>query len=312
MEEAERWFGRMGRESLSAEDHRAFDDWRARPEHAAAYAQIERVWDQFGRLQGEPDLDRLMGQVGKGSKMGPAHLTWTLAASVAVCVLGVAWVANRGDMLDKTYATEFGQRSIVQLGDGSQVVMNSDTRLKVRFAADRRSITLRHGEALFTVVRDPARPLTVTAGDSTVTALGTRFQVRNERAGVIVTLLEGKIAVDREDTREHLRLKPGEQVKFTQEKPSMERRRVNPDVASSWTSGRLQFEDTPLAEVLEEVNRYSTTQLQLADASLASMPINGTFDIGNSASVVSALEALWPLEAVRRTGNRVILTRRSE
>ena len=81
-------------------------------------------------------------------------------------------------------------------------------------------------------------------------------------------------------------------------------------MVSSWTTGRLRFKYTPLAEVLEEVNRYSQTRIHLADPSLAAVPVNATFDMGNSASVVSALESLLPVEATLRARNQIVLVKK--
>jgi transmembrane sensor len=314
-EEAQRWFGRMDGEDCTLAERRAFERWRAEPGHAEAFRELETAWDGMGQLQGHPSMQRMIDEARASAPGAPRYFRrpWALAAaaSVAVCALaGIAFVAGRQYVPAKTYTTDFGQRSIVRLDDGSEVVLNSATRLQVRFANDRREFRLKTGEALFTVAQDPTRPFTVTAGDGEVTALGTRFQVRSEAEHVIVTLLEGRIAVDRESLRQRVELHPGEQVRFVEEKPEWLRRRVDPEVAASWTTGRLRFEDTPLSEVLEEVNRYTKIQIRLADSSLARRPINATLDMGNTRAVIAALELLLPLEATTQARNQIVLRKK--
>lgn len=317
MRQAERWFARLDGQDCTPGERRQFERWLEEPEHAQAYAAVEEAWAAAGQLHGDPAIDRLIGQAyhrARRERRVFRHPWLTaLAATVLLTVLaGVAVLATRHYFGAQVYTTAFGQRSTVQLEDGSQVILNSATRLQVRFSGERRQFTLKSGEALFTVAQDPDRPFTVNAGDGEVRALGTRFQLRNEQGRVAVTLLEGRIALDRNATGQLLQLRPGEQVRFVVGDAYLERRNVDPDIVSSWTSGRLRFKDAPLQEVLQEVNRYSKVQIQLADPSLASRPINATLDMGDSSAVMGALELLLPVEAVTAGRNRILLVRRRD
>src|SRR5690606_15701139 len=94
-----------------------------------------------------------------------------------------------------TYSTGIGQRSTVTLQDGSIVELNAQTRIKVAFGAERRSVQLLDGQAIFRVAKDASRPFVVHAGDREIIALGTAFDVRLDPSAMRVTLLEGKVAV---------------------------------------------------------------------------------------------------------------------
>src|SRR3546814_10885657 len=97
------------------------------------------------------------------------------------------------------YATDLGEQRTERLPDGTRIILNTQTAVAVRYSRQRREIALQHGEAMFEVAHDAARPFVVATGDGSVTALGTRFQVRNEGAGAIVTLLEGSVEVRSEE-----------------------------------------------------------------------------------------------------------------
>jgi transmembrane sensor len=315
-EAADRWMGRLHGEETTHPDREAFERWRADPAHASAYEEAARLYGSFQQLQGRADLKRLSERilreteprVGRWSKH---RVPLALAASLVICVLaGGAFLAGRYYLPTESYSTAFGERSTVRLEDGSEVILNSATRLTVRIGNDQRHFTLDQGEAMFAVAQDPTRPFTVSAADGRVTALGTRFQVRSENSEVTVTLLEGRIAVDREEDHQPVQLKLGEQVRFSSGKAGMDRRMVDLDAVSSWVSGRLKFKSSPLTEVLAEVNRYSRTQIHLADTTLASTPVNATFDMGDSASVASALEVFLPVEAVQRQRHEIVLVRK--
>lgn len=315
MADAERWHVRLRAADCTAAERMEFQRWRATSEHAAAYAKTERLWQSFGQLAGRPELEQLSRQVLADTTPQPSILSrrrLAIAASMLVCAISTgAFVALRDPRTPAVvYATQSGERSTIKLADGSQLILNSATEVSVRLSNDARTLVLGEGEAVFNVAHDPSRPFKVIAGDGEVTALGTRFQVRNEGERITITLLEGRVAVDRHTTRQRAQLKPGDQVRFIEGMPEMTRRTVDPGVVSSWTTGRLRFRSTPLAEALDEVNRYSATQIRIADPALANVPISGTFDIGDGMSVVTALEALFPIDATNEGDGEVQLTRR--
>src|SRR3546814_154335 len=95
----------------------------------------------------------------------------------------------------KVYVTSPDERAKVTLADGSVVTLDSDTRMLARIGGERRDITLLAGRALFDVAKDPQRPFVVKAGDRTITALGTLFDVDVSPTELRVTLAEGVVAV---------------------------------------------------------------------------------------------------------------------
>ena len=305
MADAVRWYARLMAPDCTAAERMEFKRWQADAEHATAYAQTELLWQSVGKLAGRPDFDQLSRKILADTAPRPkAHrrrrfvVGTSIAAAILVAVIGgVAFLSLQHEETPTVvYMTKPGERSIVKLADGSQLTLNYATELDVRLGKGVRRITLHRGEALFIVAHDTTRPFKVDAGDGEVTALGTRFEVRSDPQRVAVTLLEGSVAVDRSKDQEHVQLKPGDQVRFTPATP-MTRRTVDAEVVASWSTGRLRFRSTPLAEALDEVNRYSVTQIHIADPTLNSVPISGTFEVGDTASVVAALTALLPVQS---------------
>jgi len=314
MADAERWYARLKAADCKASERMEFQRWQAAPEHAAAYAATEKLWRSLGQLAGRPDLEQLSQQILADTAEHPRS-SWRLiaiAASILIILLGggVFLTIQNRQAPAVVYATQSGERSTIKLADGSQLVLNFATELDVRINKKTRRLALHKGEAIFTVAPDDKRPFKVAAGDGEVTALGTQFQVRNEAKQVAVTLLEGRVAVERPKEREHIQLTPGDQVTFTEAMPEMRQRKVDPEVASSWATGRLLFRSTPLSEALEAVNRYSATQIRIADPALADLPISGTFEVGDGPSVAFALEALLPVRTVKTRDGDVLLRHR--
>src|SRR3546814_14909788 len=116
---------------------------------------------------------------------------------------------------------------------------------------------------MFGVAHDSQRPFRVEAGNGTVTALGTRFQIRREPAQVTVTLLEGSVALERLDSGERRQLTPGDKATYGDAGTPVAVRMVDTAVVSSWTGGRLLFRSTRLADVEAETNRHARQRLKL-------------------------------------------------
>ena len=111
----------------------------------------------------------------------------------------------------------------------------------------------------------------------------------------------------RETRHERRRLAPGERARYTPAGGGIALSRVDPAAALGWTQGRLEFDATPLAEVVAEANRYSTRKLRLGDAALAGMPISGTFRAGNNANIATGLAAVFDLRVGRESDDEIVL-----
>jgi len=194
----------------------------------------------------------------------------------------------------------------VALADGSHLILDTGSRVSVRFTGERRTVALTQGQAMFEVARDAGRPFVVRAGDTEVTALGTRFDVRRSGAGARVILVEGRVAVRKpaaSDTR--WSLSPGQQLLTSAPRPRVAP--VNVVASTSWSAGRLTFDDTPIAVAVAEVNRYSRSPIVLQDARLASVPVSGVFNVGDIDGFVAALSDLYGLDATISDDGRILL-----
>ena len=91
--------------------------------------------------------------------------------------------------------TGVGERSQVVLADGSQVQLNSNSALDVKFDDQQRVIELLKGEMWVEVAKDAQRPFVVRTDQGTATALGTRFLVQRAVDGsTVVTVIESTVA----------------------------------------------------------------------------------------------------------------------
>lgn len=315
-QEAEHWFVRRRDGACPPAEEAEFRRWLERSEaHARAYAASARAWEELQGLQASPRMQAIAAAAMRATAPSrPRTLRlWKpllLAASVAaVAVVGVLRFLPQDTEASApvAYATALGEQRTEQLADGTRLTLNTETVLQVTYSDARRAIALERGEAMFEVAPDPARPFVVTAADGTVTALGTRFQVRAQDGAVAVTLLEGSVEVAREAQHETQRLAPGDRAEYRAAAGGIAVQQVDPAAATAWMQGRLDFRATPLAEAVAEANRYSARKLRLGDPALAALPVSGNFSTGDSIGIATAFATVFPVRIDSATETEIVL-----
>jgi transmembrane sensor len=295
LKEAAAWYAELQAPDLSEESFLAFEAWQADPANARAFAEIERtlvVTDrtQFGREAAE-GRGRRRQAVWKDWRIGGGAIAAALL--VGVLVLRV-WPAAEG-VEPEVYVTEVGEIRELALSDGSAVVLNTASRLSVEFGDKDRMARLEAGEAVFDVVQD-GRVFVVQAGDVRTEVMGTRFLVGRVSGQTEVLLAEGGIRVSGAALSEAQQLVPGQQL-LVDGQGRMSLNEVDPDTATRWVSGQVEFDNTRLADAVAEMNRYSEMQLVLLDDGIGEERLSGTFPAGAQVAFAESLELFLPVEA---------------
>lgn len=181
-----------------------------------------------------------------------------------------------------SFATQRGERRSVKLPDGSLVVLGVSSTLKTRdgYGNGAREVELT-GEALFTVVHDEARPFRVHIGQTVIEDLGTEFAVRGygENEKVRVAVASGSVAVRHGASADTaVVLTPRDMATIAGPDAIDVRRGVDVSPFTAFSSGRLIFTDTPLAEVARELERWYGVQVRVTDAAIADKHLTVTFE----------------------------------
>lgn len=334
-EEAGEWLLRLQEGDMSREQRGELVDWlRESPLHVAEMLRIASVHgalEQFERwaglsTQGAEKDDAVVVLPTAAARRAPVTkkrpvAAWSLAAAVA-CIaiaLGMLLPSLRGHVIE----TERGERREVSLADGSVVQIDPETRLRVKLEDQSRQIFLETGRALFRVAKDPSRPFVVHADATSVRAIGTAFGVERRKQGVVVTVAEGKVAVEggavpvntspEKASATEIVLVANEQITVQPTVPATpEVRKVDSERALAWAEGRLVFEDTPVAEVVVQFNRYNSIQIQIRDERLARRPISGVFNAAHPDSFVDFLRAGAVVQVDRHSGGQIVISTPSE
>lgn len=206
----------------------------------------------------------------------------SIATSIAILTLmagAAVWLAlSRGQV----YWTTAGEQRLLALTDGSTIELNSRSKIQVRYSEHERTVEMLEGQALFHVAKDVARPFLVRSGEMSVRAVGTQFDVYKKSSGIVVTVVEGRVAAG------SIMLAAGEQVVLTQKSV---RKTEHPNVASAtaWTQREIVFDSASLTEVAEEFNRYNDRELVIDRSALGDLHISGVFSSTDPTSLIHFL-----------------------
>jgi transmembrane sensor len=230
---------------------------------------------------------------------------------IAVIASGVSWLYS-----GVTYATGIGEQRTIRLSDSTFIDLNARSMIKVRFSRNIRTVELIEGQALFHVAQDIHRPFEVHTDGTAVRAVGTEFDIYRKQSGTVVTVLEGSVAVTGgvADNRRGAGASAtvviaGQQLTVTPVIRTLKPHLADVTAATAWTERRLVFEDTPLADVAEEFNRYSPRLLIIDDPELARRPISGIYSSRDTSSLIGFLRAQPELE-VTETDGEIRVSRR--
>ncbi|MCW2268697.1 FecR family protein [Pseudomonas sp. JUb96] len=291
--EASGWYYRLQAEDLSATEREAFAAWLAQgPDQAQAW---DEVLNLLGALR-EPA--RQIRQAQRARWRRPRARVWASAAAVLL-MMGLLAYSPWPDRWRADYATTTGETRTVALADGSQLQLNTDTAVQVELGEGERRVRLLRGEAWFDVSPDPARPFVIRSGDGWVKVVGTRFSVARQGDLTRVRVAQGKVQVSADNTRSEL-LAPGRGVEYS----GVSLGTVHGfDGAAefAWRQRQLVFRQQPLAEVVDELNRYWPGRTLVLGDALRQRKVSGVFEIDKPQAVLKALTHTLGLRAEQYT-----------
>lgn len=166
-----------------------------------------------------------------------------------------------GGLVYNTMSTPNGRTFQVTLPDGTEVWLNaaSSIRFPTAFIGKERKVEVT-GEAYFEVVKS-GKPFIVNVDRrSTVTVLGTHFNInsyRNEDK-ITTTLLSGSVKVESKSMSAVI--KPGEQALVADGLEVVKDADV--DKVMAWKNGFFNFEDASLKEVMKQLERWYDIEVE--------------------------------------------------
>ena len=292
LDEAAGWLVKFQSGEVDENDRLAFERWRTRSAaHIAAWQQAESVLNTFKLIT--PEIGH--GTLAKLSNSDRRHITKILGLFIVAAPSAwlvshyLPWVDWAADLRTAT-----GEQRIINLVDGTHLVLNTASAVDINFSKDERQIKLLSGEIYVTTGRDPSvmyRPFIVQTPQGTIRALGTQFSVRRFDEYTRVVVSQGAVEIQPMHTQAMI-LQAGEQVDFWLDGIHS----FQPADATStlWTQGMFIAKNIRLVDLISELNRYRKGTIR-CHPNVADMPVSGAFQLQDIDASLNLLEKTLPL-----------------
>lgn len=311
------WVRQVASGKMTHADGAALKRWcAADPSHGAAFLNARRLWVQLGKAS-ELVVARTPSAMQVQNELRPREKNWTrraflgtalgaTAAATAVVVvhppLGL-W-PSMGE-LNADYRTATGEQRRVALAENVNIELNTRTSIAVgatqagvsgiELIAGEAAIDMRHGPGAFVV----------TAGAGKTSTQEAVFEVRRDADNVCVTCMRGRVLV------KHV---TGSMTLMARQQMTYDDKKLGPIVSvdaasvSAWREGSLRFNETPLAEVIEEINRYRPGRVILLDKKMAGKAVTGRFRIDALDKAIAQIQRSLDLNVRTLPGRMILLS----
>lgn len=229
-------------------------------------------------------------------KLGTSAFVLALSSSILLFWWNPAYQTQQ-------WTTAVGETQQINLSDGSQVQLNTDSKVLVKMRLRSREVQLQQGEATFHVghlpdsLRKLERPFTVQAGQLYIEDIGTVFNVRlYSEQHAVVSVLQGKVRVSTLTTpAQRIDLEQNQSI-HNQAAQLGEMKIVNAQAQTAWHNGKIKFDKMDLNEVIQEFQRYANFNVQFNQPQIKNLKISGSFDLAKHQQFIQLLPTFAPVQ----------------
>jgi ferric-dicitrate binding protein FerR (iron transport regulator) len=210
------------------------------------------------------------------------------AAACALVLIGIfsgRWSVKEQAMniQNITVQTNAGTRTMLTLPDGTEVILNSSSKLVYPsvFNGKERRVTL-EGEGYFSVAHQPEHPFKIDIPGRGFEAevLGTQFnlQAYSSDEELRAILINGSLRINYSNSsgeRTQTLLQPSDKAIFDTKTKSLMVENVDTEYETAWIQGKLMFKETPVSEVLNRLSHYYNIAFEIKDKEIENYSFTG-------------------------------------
>jgi transmembrane sensor len=316
--QAEEWLLHLRSGKVTQQDLEAFRLWCA--DHPQMAHDLRKTWTHLRTASARVAQREAATGVSKGRNAGRENaLRPGRRAFVGFAVMaGASWLAIRPPFqlwpaigeLTADYRTGTGEQKRIALAEDVTVNMNTQTRIDVLPVSARqgasRGINLLAGEAeVIARATTSAQDFVVVAGSGRLQAQRAQFDVRRTVDQVCVTCISGSLSLVH--PQRSLMLSAGEQLVYDDHNVHRVAS-VDSSIVTAWRRGVLVFNGVPLAQVIDEINRYRPGKVILRNASLGTASVEAQSPITRLDILIDTLSKAYGAHVTKLPGDIVLLT----
>ncbi|WP_455601950.1 FecR family protein [Bacteroides rodentium] len=278
--------------NASLQEEMQIREWmEASPENYQAFFKERKMFDAMTLLTEE-------GSNSRSDKLAVFKGGWfrKLVEMAAVIAITIAITVFYQQSSDKTHLLAMqkimvpaGQRISLELSDGTQVWLNSRTKIEypASFVGDDRKVKL-DGEAYFEVTKDTHKPFIVETSKGNIEVLGTKFNVEaySEGQTFATALMEGSVKVKRGNM--HYTLCPNQLAYLKNGKMNIAP--IEDFNLYRWREGLICFKNESFPNIIKKFEKYYGVDIRIENSAVVNYHCTGKFR--QSDGVLYALRVL--------------------
>jgi transmembrane sensor len=311
--EAQEWLILLTSGCATAGDAAALKRWCGQSKfHAEAFAEANLIWESLGiPAQRMPNPDSLIHAnsnravtIGRRTFLGGA-------AAAAAAAIGYLVVRPPLELwpsayeLTADYRTRTGERRRIGTENGVSIDLNTRTSLNVRQGDVGERFELISGEAAIEIARKLPTPLTVAAAGGRIHVVDAQFNLRCDGQRAVVTCHRGSVGI--EYFGQSITLRESRQISYAN--GAMDPvATVDPAVVMAWCQGQLVFRQTPLSQVIEEINRYRSGRIILINEVLGRRLVEARIPLDHVDDVIALVREAYGAQVTTLPGGVLVLS----
>lgn len=280
----------------------------------------------------ERKLDKMDQQAAPAPVIGWRNWRYYAAAAVLLLVMAGAFYLYSQPDQSRVFSAREGERKSVRLPDGSQVIINSGSTLKLsdNFNETDRAVTL-EGEVYFDITSNEQKPFVINTRASEVKVLGTAFNVRAypSEATEVASLVRGAIQVrikTGSGLSERFLLKPMQKMIIQKtDQPVVKEKAISGEVnrtvppsridsvifnkilddvaETAWTKNKLVFDNETLEEAAIRMQQWYGIEIKFENDSLKNIRYTASYEGETLEKVLEAIQYSIPMLKYKTENN---------
>ncbi len=288
-------------------------------ENSLEYSMLKKLWNRGDIKVKDFDSNRAwikmtqkiqVASKSKIIKLSIYNQILKAAAVAAILIIGIfstyyliSVLPDKQVVIASANITE--KEKEITLSDGTIVWLNKNASLSFtkKFTEDERHVRLT-GEAFFKVHRNTNKPFIITTSNSSIRVLGTSFNVNSDKTITKVIVATGKVKVSNSAGTKNVVITPG--LSATVDGEEVESQEViNPNYLA-WKTGKFSFQNTPLQQVLKDLNTYYNNIFVLNPSTEFDCKLTAEFNKAKIKNIIETIELTCDLKATQKEGTYFI------
>jgi transmembrane sensor len=193
----------------------------------------------------------------------------------------------------------------VRLPDSSRVYLRSGSQISYRDHYNKERTVQLQGEAFFEVRHNPENAFVINVDSAQVLVVGTSFNVRDNANQLDVIVATGRVSVYTPGN-DHMYLNMGESSMFDKATKVITKIKNDDMNYQSWKTGVLEFDNTPIANVAEVLERHFKIKVTVRGEGANRLTYTSRFLNAELNDVLSEMRDVLDV-VVRKEGNKVTI-----